>query len=80
MWQVVAAASAAAEQLGASHARLVSRAYHDALFMAQVRAAAPLPTHASSSAPHLSLLCKLSWTCHVLAMMCIAHDALQGRS
>ena len=35
--QVVAAATAAAEQLGASHARLVSRAYHDALFMAQVR-------------------------------------------
>ena len=34
---MVAAATAAAEQLGASHARLVSRAYHDALFMAQVR-------------------------------------------
>ncbi len=39
--QVVAAASAAAEQLGASHARLVSRAYHDALFMAQVGARQP---------------------------------------
>ncbi|KAK9833438.1 hypothetical protein WJX81_005498 [Elliptochloris bilobata] len=34
--EVVAAATAAAEQLGASHARLVSRAYHDALFMAQI--------------------------------------------
>ena len=33
---MIAAATAAAEQLGASHARLVSRAYHDALFMAQI--------------------------------------------
>ena len=41
--QVVAAATAAAEQLGASHARLVSRAYHDALFMAQVCRRHPCP-------------------------------------
>ncbi len=38
---MVAAATAAAEQLGASHARLVSRAYHDALFMAQVAPRGP---------------------------------------
>ena len=34
--QVVDAATAAAVQLGASHRRLVSRAYHDSLFMAQI--------------------------------------------
>ena len=34
--QVVDAATAAAVQLGASYRRLVSRAYHDSLFMAQI--------------------------------------------
>ena len=35
--QVVAAATEAVVELGASHQRMVSRAYHDALFMSQVR-------------------------------------------
>ena len=34
--QVVDAATAAAAEIGASHTRMVSRAYHDALFMAQI--------------------------------------------
>ena len=34
--QVVDAATKAAKQLGASYKPLVSRAYHDALFMAQI--------------------------------------------
>ena len=37
--QVIAAATAAAVELGASHKRMVSRAYHDSLFMSQVPAA-----------------------------------------
>jgi ureidoglycolate amidohydrolase len=34
--QVIAAATEAAKQLGASHKHMVSRAYHDSLFMAQI--------------------------------------------
>ena len=34
--QVVAAATQAAKDLGASHTALVSRAYHDSLFMSQI--------------------------------------------
>ncbi len=34
--QVTAAATEAAEELGASHKSLVSRAYHDTLFMSQI--------------------------------------------
>ena len=34
--QVIAAATEAAQQLGASHRQMVSRAYHDSLFMAQI--------------------------------------------
>ena len=34
--QVVAAATEAAKELGASHKSLVSRAYHDTLFMSQI--------------------------------------------
>jgi len=34
--QVMTAAMEAAEQLGASHKHMVSRAYHDSLFMAQI--------------------------------------------
>ena len=34
--QVIEAATEAAQQLGASHRHMVSRAYHDSLFMAQI--------------------------------------------
>lgn len=34
--QVIDMAMQAAEQLGASHIQMVSRAYHDSLFMAQI--------------------------------------------
>lgn len=34
--QVIAAATDAAKELGASHKALVSRAYHDSLFMSQL--------------------------------------------
>ena len=34
--QVIAAAEASAKQLGATYRRMVSRAYHDSLFMAQI--------------------------------------------
>lgn len=36
MGQVIDAAEASAKQLGASHQTMVSRAYHDSLFMAQI--------------------------------------------
>ena len=51
--QVIAAATGAAVELGASHKRMVSRAYHDTLFMSQV---APFPAHSACNLARLVIV------------------------
>ena len=63
--QVVAAATEAAQELGASHMSLVSRAYHDTLFMSQIAPAGmifiPAAMGGATGLTNLRLLRTLRW-------------------
>ena len=49
--QVTDAIQAAADRIGATSKRMISRGYHDAGFMAQVRSVQPMCTCAAVEAP-----------------------------
>lgn len=73
-FQVIAAATEAASELGASHKRMVSRAYHDSLFMSQAR---PLVAVLQRQQPYQTLVLQPACCIRRLCLLlCVAMPVL----